>query len=63
MISMFISPTMANGRVLPSISSMGRMGVTISCSRVPISFSRMIAWAVSISVTMKRMLAMTPGTK
>ena len=56
-------PTRANGSVLPSISSMGRMGVTINCSMVPISFSRMMACAVSISVTMNRMFTATPGTK
>ncbi len=46
-----ISPTTANGSVFPSISSIGRRGVTISCSMVPISFSRTIASAVSIRVT------------
>ena len=39
------------------------MGVTINCSMVPISFSRTIASAVSISVTIMMMLAITPGTK
>ena len=56
-------PTSAKGSVLPSISSMGRMGVTINCSMVPISFSRTMASAVSISVTIMMMLATTPGTK
>ena len=36
---------------------MGRMGVTINCSMVPISFSRTMASAVSISVTIMMMLA------
>ena len=56
-------PTSAKGSVLPSISSIGRTGVTINCSMVPISFSRTIPSAVSISVTIMMMLAITPGTK
>ena len=56
-------PTSANGSVLPIISSMGRIGVTINCSMVPISFSRTMAIAVSISVTIMMMLTTTPGTK
>ena len=57
------NPTSAKGRVLPSISSSGRIGVTINCSMVPISFSRTMAIAVSIRVTIMMMLATTPGTK
>ena len=56
-------PTSANGSVLPSISSIGRIGVTINCSIVPISFSRTMASAVSISVTIMMMFTTTPGTK
>src|ERR1700683_662550 len=56
-----ISPTMAAGIILPIISSIGRMGVTINCSMVPISFSRTMAMAVSITVTTIMILAMTPG--
>ena len=61
--SMSSRPTRANGSVLPSISSMGRMGVTINCSMVPISFSRTMARAVSMRVTSMMMLTTTPGTK
>ena len=57
------SPINAKGSVLPRISSTGRMGVTINCSMVPISFSRTIAMAVSISVTSVMMFTTTPGTK
>ena len=56
-------PTSANGNVFPSISSMGRMGVTINCSMVPISFSRTIAMAVSIRVICMMMFTTMPGTK
>jgi len=42
---------------------MGRMGVTMICSMVPISFSRTIESAVSISVTRVMMLTIMPGTK
>ncbi len=56
-------PTTANGSVFPSISSMGRTGVTINCSIVPISFSRTMPSAVNINVTVMMMLAITPGTK
>ena len=57
------SPIAANGKVFPRISSIGRIGVTISCSIVPISFSRTIAIDVSVNVTNMMMLTMTPGTK
>ena len=56
-------PTSANGIVFPSISSIGRMGVTMICSIVPISFSRTIDSAVRISVTIMMMFTSTPGTK
>ena len=36
-------PIIANGRVFPSISSQDRMGVTMICSRVPISLSLTMA--------------------
>jgi len=39
------------------------MGVTRSCSIVPISFSRTIACAVSASVTIMMMFTTTPGMK
>ena len=42
---------------------MGRMGVTISCSMVPISFSRTMAMAVSIKVISMMMFTTMPGTK
>ena len=54
---------MAAGTILPIMSSMGRMGVTINCSMVPISFSRTMAMAVSITVTTMMRLQITPGTK
>ena len=57
------SPMAAKGNVLPRISSMGRMGVTINCSMVPISFSRTIAMDVSVNVTNIIMFTITPGTK
>ncbi len=56
-------PTRANGSSLPSISSIGRSGVTINCSMVPISFSRTMLMAVSMIVTRAMMLTITPGTK
>ncbi len=42
---------------------MGRIGVTINCSMVPISFSRTMPMAVSMRVTSVMMLTTTPGTK
>ncbi len=38
------------------------MGETIICSMVPISFSRTMAMLVSMRVTSRTMMAITPGT-
>jgi hypothetical protein len=57
------SPMMANGSVLPRMISIGRMGVTSSCSMVPSSFSRTIACAVRDRVTIMMMFTTTPGMK
>mgnify|MGYP003350027060 CR=1 FL=1 len=54
-------PINANGIVFPSISSIGRIGVTINCSIVPISFSLTIAMQVSKSDIIVTMVAITPG--
>ena len=56
-------PAIANGRSFPSISSTGFMGVTINCSIVPISFSRTMLIAVSITVTRAIIFTTTPGMK
>ena len=45
-----ISARMTYGRTLPTTSSHGRMGVTMSCSIVPRSRSRTTAVAVRIAV-------------
>ena len=47
---------------MPRISSSGRIGVTMSCSIVPISFSRTIESAVSMVVRICRMNPMSAGT-
>ena len=54
-------PTMTKGIVFPSINSTGRMGVTINCSIVPISFSLTIAREVRRIVVIIRITATTPG--
>jgi len=49
--------------VFPRISSEGRSGVTMSCSIVPASFSRMMAIDVSRSDISMMTKATMPGTK
>ena len=44
------------------MNSTGRIGVTMICSMVPISFSRTTAMLVSSSVTSMTIMAITPGT-
>ena len=51
-----------NGMILPSISSQGLIGVTISCSIVPCSRSRTIATAVSISACICSTEPIMPGS-
>jgi len=55
-------PMIRKGMSFPAMSSSGRMGVTLSCSMVPISFSRTTAMEVSIMVMTSRMSPSTPGT-
>ncbi len=50
------------GASLPRMSCHGRSGVTLICSRVPISFSRTTAIEGSIMVTSIRTMARTAGT-
>ena len=57
-----ISPSRANGDSLPTMSCQGRIGVTMSCSRVPISFSRTIPMEASTMVMIMRIIARTAGT-
>ena len=45
------------------MNSKGRMGVTMICSRVPISRSRTTAKAVSVITSTSVRLPMMPGTK
>ena len=52
---------MTYGRILPTTSSHGRMGVTMSCSIVPRSRSRTIAVAVRMEVMANRIMPITPG--
>ena len=52
----------ANGASLPRMSCQGRPASRISCSRVPISFSRTTAIDGSIMVTSIRIMASTAGT-
>lgn len=59
---MSTTPSSRNGAVFPIMSSTGLMGVTMSCSSVPISRSFTIASEVSIMVTMSRIIDDTPGT-
>ena len=42
---------------------MGRIGVTMICSRVPTSRSRTIAKAVRLTTSIRVKVPMTPGTK
>ena len=51
-----------NGAILPTRSKSGRIGVTSTCSSVPISRSRASPIAVVIVVTMRRSIAAMPGT-
>lgn len=53
---------MAKGMVFPRISSKGVIGVTISCSIVPISLSLTIAIEVKRRDVNIMMKAITPGT-
>ena len=57
-----IKQMIAKGRDFPRINSIGRIGVTISCSIVPISFSLTMAMDVRSSEVMSRIIAITPGT-
>ncbi len=52
----------AKGASLPSSSCQGWIGVTISCSMVPISFSRTTPIAESSIVITIRIIASTAGT-
>jgi hypothetical protein len=52
----------ANGIVLPAISSPAVSGLTMSCSRVPISRSRTTASEVSSRQTSRMMAPITAGT-
>ena len=50
------------GMVLPRMNSLGRSGVTISCSMVPASFSRTTAIEVNRSESSITRKATIPGT-
>ena len=52
----------AKGASLPTRSCQGLTGVTMSCSIVPISFSRTTAMAESSMVMIMRIMASTAGT-
>ena len=52
----------ANGKSLPTMSCQERIGVTMSCSRVPISFSRTTPIDERIMVITMRIMASTAGT-
>src|SRR5271157_2809965 len=54
---------MKQGMILPRISSILVMGATMSCSIVPISFSRTMTDDVRIVVRASMMITTTPGTK
>ena len=56
-------PTTKKGMVLPRMNSKGLIGVTMTCSSVPISRSRTIANAVRVTTIISVMLPITPGTK
>ena len=59
----WMSPMRKNGTVLPRMNSIGRIGVTMICSRVPISRSLTIAKAVRFTIVISVRLPMIPGTK
>ena len=52
----------ANGASFPMMSCRGVMGVTMSCSSVPSSFSFTMDREVSTVVMIMRIMARTPGT-
>ena len=58
----FAAEMAVNGTILPIISSVGVIGVTMSCSSVPISFSRTIAIDVRFIVPASSIMTRTPGT-
>ncbi len=62
MSSMSSIPMTTKGVSLPRMSCQGRSGVTLSCSRVPISFSRTTAMEGRIMVTSISTMASTAGT-
>ena len=55
------TPMTTKGSILPTRSTEGEMGVTSTCSRVPISRSRARPMAVTMVVTMTSNIAITPG--
>ncbi len=55
-------PTPMYGAILPSISSVFVIGVTMSCSSVPRSRSRTIAIAVTSTIVIVRITPTSPGT-
>ena len=55
-------PMITNGAIFPTSSARGRIGVTSTCSRVPISRSRASPIADVNVVTMTRSIAAMPGT-
>ena len=63
MVSMLTMAIIRLGAILPIISSPGRMGVTSSCSMVPVSRSRTTAAAVSVTVCICSSVAMMPGIR
>ncbi len=58
-----IKLTIANGILLPIINSHAVIGLTVSCSNVPDSFSCTIAIPESITVTIIKSIASIDGTK
>ncbi len=61
-IVMVTMPVSRKGRVLPRINSTRRIGVTITCSMVPISFSLTMAMEASTRPMRMSMTAIRPGT-
>src|SRR5688500_11044150 len=55
-------PTIAKGRIFPSMMLVLPIGVTMSCSRVPRSRSRTIAMLVMSSIVIESGTPMIPGT-
>ena len=55
-------PIRAKGMIFPKSNAGVVIGVTISCSKVPISLSLTIAIQVSITVIMVKSVATIPGT-